>query len=136
MGNEFLELVGVNPHYIPEAGPGVNTNCVSCVNAAIDRLLGRDTGAVADPSVGYSGPNDLLRSAPFGFSRPTSPANVTTRLLSEGDGAIAVVRVEQSGSVEHVIIGINRGGNVRYIDPQVGSVVDLQPNLTVIPGYR
>jgi hypothetical protein len=67
---------------------------------------------------------------------PTSPANITTRLLSEGDGAIAVVRIEQTSSVEHVIVGVNRGGTVHYIDPQLGSIVELQPNLTVIPGYR
>ena len=72
----------------------------------------------------------------LGFSRPTSPANVTTRLLSEGDGAIAVVRIQQGGPVEHVIVGVNRGGTDSYIDAQLGSVVQLQPNLTVIPGYR
>ncbi|WP_348645978.1 toxin glutamine deamidase domain-containing protein [Rhizobium esperanzae] len=136
MEEEFPELAGVNPHYVEGAGPGVNTNCVSCVNATVDRLTGRNPNAVADPSSGYGVPNDLNSSAPFGFSKSTSPANVTTRLLSEGDGAIAVVRIQQTGAVEHVIVGVNRSGTVRYIDPQLGSVVELQPNLTVIPGYR
>ncbi len=136
MTDEFPELAGVNPHYVDGAGPGVNTNCVSCVNATVDRLTGRNPDAVAGPSNGYGTPNDLLPSAPFGFRSPTNPANVTNELVAQGDGAVAVVRIQQAGPVEHVIVGVNRGGTVHYIDPQLGSIVDLQPNLTVIPGYR
>jgi hypothetical protein len=136
MADEFPELTGVNPHYVDGAGPGVNTNCVSCVNATVDRLTGGNPDAVAGPSNGYGVPNDLNPSAPWGFRQPTSPANVTSELLADGDGAIAVVRIQQAGPVEHVIVGVNRGGTVYYIDPQLGSIVDLQPNLTVIPGFR
>ena len=137
MTDEFPELAGVNPHYVDGAGPGVNTNCVSCVNATVDRLTGRNPDAVAGPSNGYGVPNDLNPSAPWGFRQPTSPANVTNELLSQGDGAISVVGIQQSGTdIEHVIVGVNRGGTVHYIDPQLGAIVDLQPNLTVIPGYN
>ena len=41
----FPELDGVNPHYVPGAPRGVNTNCVSCVNAATQRLTGADPNA-------------------------------------------------------------------------------------------
>ncbi|WP_165689273.1 toxin glutamine deamidase domain-containing protein [Yoonia rosea] len=137
MTDEFPELAGVNPHYVDGAGPSENTNCVSCVNATVDRLTGRNPDAVAGPSNGYGVPNDLNPSAPWGFRQPTSPANVTNELLSQGDGAISVVRIQQSGTdIEHVIVGVNRGGTVHYIDPQLGAIVDLQPNLTVIPGYN
>ena len=136
MTDEFPELAGVNPYYVDGAGPGVNTNCVSCVNATVDRLTGRNPNAVAGASNGYGRPNDLLPLAPFGFRSPTNPANVTNELVAQGDGAVAVVRIQQAGPVEHVIVGVNRGGTVHFIDPQLGSIVDLQPNLTVIPGYR
>ncbi len=136
MTDEFPELAGVNPHYVDGAGPGVNTHCVSCVNATVERLTGRNPDAVAGPANGDGTPNDLLPSAPFGFRSPTNPANVTNELVAQGDGAVAVVRIQQAGPVEHVIVGVNRGGTVHYIDPQLGSIVDLQPNLTVIPGYR
>ncbi len=127
MTDEFPELAGVNPHYVDGASAGVN--------ATVDRLTGRNPNAVAAPSAGYGTPNDLLPSAPWGFSRATTPSSVTNTLLGQGDGAVAVVRIQQSGGVEHVIVGVNRGGTVHYVDPQLGSIVDLQPNLTVIPGY-
>lgn len=132
----FPELVGVNPHFVPGGTQGVNTNCVSCVNAAVARLTGRDLTAVASPSQGYAGRNDLLPSAPFGFSPATTPSGVTARLRAEGDGSVAVVIIPQSNGIEHAIVGVNRGGRVHFIDPQRGEVVRLQTDLTVIPGYN
>lgn len=136
MAEEFPELVGVNPYYVPGGGPGVNTNCASCVNAAVARLTRRNPSAVADPSSGYARRNDLLPSAPFGFAGPTTPSGVSARLAREGDGAVAVVTIPQANGVEHSIIGINRGGDIQFIDPQLGAIVQLRPNLTVIPGYN
>ncbi|WP_424942025.1 hypothetical protein [Aliiroseovarius crassostreae] len=46
-----------------------------------------------------------------------------------------MVRIQQAGDVEHVIVGVNKGGTVHYVDPQLGSIVELQPNLIVRPGY-
>ncbi|WP_299153688.1 hypothetical protein [uncultured Tateyamaria sp.] len=50
MTDEFPELAVVNPHYVDGAGPWVNTNCVSCVNATVDRMTGRNPSAVAGQS--------------------------------------------------------------------------------------
>jgi len=136
LDNEFPELVGVNPHFVKDADAGINTNCVSCVNAAVERLTGKNLNAVADPSNGYLGPNELLPSAPFGFSDFTTPSHVTSRLINEGDGAIAIVRIQQATDVEHAIIGVNKGGKVYYIDPQRSEIVDLKSDLIVKPGYR
>jgi hypothetical protein len=52
LADEFPELVGVNPHYVPDAPSGVNTNCISCANATQQRLLGTDPYAAANPSGG------------------------------------------------------------------------------------
>ncbi len=69
MTDEFPELAGVNPHYVDGAGPGINTNCVSCVNATVDRLTGRNPNAVAGQSNGYGTGSDLTPSAPWDLER-------------------------------------------------------------------
>ena len=130
METVFPELKGVNPHYVQDAGLGVNTNCVSCANAAQARLTGADPAAVASPSSGYSVGNDLLPSAPYGLQGETSVATVAQQMATAGDGAVGVVVIKQSG-IDHVINVANRGGTVYFIDAQMGKVVTLKPSLTV-----
>ena len=127
---EFPELRGVNPHYVENASVGVNTNCVSCVNAADARLRGADPSAVASPSGGYKGPNDLLPSIPFGF-RPEilSSSQIAAELLAAGNGARGVVLIMQPGGLNHVVNAVNHAGSVYFIDPQIGRVVDIRPDV-------
>jgi RHS repeat-associated protein len=131
LDKEFPGLVGVNPHYVPGAPPGTNTNCVSCANAGQARLTGANPAAVAEPSRGYAHPNELLPSAPFGFGQATTVASVKADLLQAGDGAVGVVRVLQGGNIEHVINATNRGGIVYFLDVQSGHIVELNPNVQV-----
>jgi hypothetical protein len=131
MGTQFPELEGVNPHYVDGAGLGVNTNCVSCVNASQARLTGTDATAVASPSTGYANQNSLLPSAPFGLQPPTSVTVVTQQMTTAGDGAVGVVLVQQPGGVSHVINVVNQGGKVFFVDTQMGKIVTLNPSLTV-----
>jgi filamentous hemagglutinin len=131
MSEVFPELNGVNPFYVENAGPGVNTNCVSCTNAVQARLTGQDANAVASPSNGYANLNGLLPSAPFGFGAPTTPASVVTEMLQAGDGAVRPLVISQPGGVSHVINAINSGGQVYFVDSQIGKIVTLQPNLSV-----
>jgi len=131
METEFPQLKGVNPHYVEGARPGVNTNCVSCVNAAQARLTGADPAAVASPSTGYADQNALRPSAPLGFQDETSVAAVIQQMTAEGDGAVGVVLIHQSGPIKHVINVVNKGGKVYFIDAQIGKIVTLKPNLTV-----
>ena len=130
MGNEFPELRGVNPHYVENAGPGVNTNCVSCVNAAQQRLSGQAADAVAD-ATRYGNQNGLLPSAPFGFGPTTTPAVVMDEMLAAGDGAARPFIIQQPGNVQHVINVVNRNGQVHFIDSQMGQVVTLHPTIPV-----
>jgi hypothetical protein len=128
----FPELAGVNPHYVADAGIGVNTNCVSCVNAVDARLKGANPSAVAGPSIGYKGPNDLLPSIPLGFHKETYTVETIVQEISrDGHGARGVVMIKQPNGVDHVINVVNKNGTVFFIDGQLGRVVTLQPNLTV-----
>ena len=132
MTEVFPELEGVNLYYVQNAGRGVNTNCVSCANAAQLRLTGQDLNALASPSNGYGRFSDLLPSAPLGYGAPTSVAQITAEMLEAGSGAVGTVVINQgAGNVMHVINVTNRAGQIYYIDAQMGAIVNLQPNLTV-----
>lgn len=130
----FPELKGVNPHYVDGAGPGVNTNCVSCANATTARLLGDDTTAVSSSS-GYGTGNDLLYSAPFGTRKNLTVEDVNKLMSQEGDGAIGIVIINQ-GNIDHVINVVNRNGTTYYIDTQIGKIVELDPSLKLELGTR
>jgi len=135
LADEFPELVGVNPHYVPDAPPGVNTNCISCANATQQRLLGTDPYTVANPSGGhYGSPNDLLPSAPFGFQPVTTAAEVSARMLEYGNGSVGVLRIQQGGPIEHVINVVNRNDTVYFIDSQSGHIVNIKPDVPVLLG--
>ena len=130
MESIFPELKGVNPHYVEDAAAGVNTNCVSCVNAAQQRLTGQNPNAVATPSAGYANQNALLPSAPFGFGSSTNPASVVAEMQQAGNGAVRPLIVQQSG-VDHVINVANRNGQIYFIDTQLGQIVRPQPDVVV-----
>jgi len=128
--DDFPELVGVNPHYIQNAQPGVNTNCVSCVNAAQQRLLGVSSDATASATK-YSDQNGLLPSAPFGFGPETTPADVVSEMLQAGNGAARPLIILQPGNIKHVINVVNKDGVVYFIDSQMGKVVNLRGDVPV-----
>ncbi|MFC5475790.1 filamentous hemagglutinin N-terminal domain-containing protein [Paraherbaspirillum soli] len=135
MEEVFPELKGVNPHYVENAGAGVNTNCVSCVNATQQRLTGLNPAAVADPSKGYGKFNDLLPSAPFGFEREAmNSAAVEAEMLQRGSGAVSPVVIQQPGGVMHVVNVVNRNGQVYFVDPQMGSIVTIRQNVPLFLG--
>jgi hypothetical protein len=127
----FPELNGVNPHYVENAPPGVNTNCVPCAIAADKRLNGVDLNAVATPSNGYRTLNDLLPITPFGFGDEISVANATATLLARGEGATAPLVIDQGNSVLHVITGIVRNAKVYWVDTQMNKIVTLNPSVIV-----
>jgi len=133
----FPELEGVNPHYVEGAGPGVNTNCVASTNAATARLTGEDPHAMASPSRGYQTPDGLLPSVPFGLrKRDYSVSQVIEEMKKMGDGALGVVVIDQGGPVLHAINVVNRGGEVFFIDTQIGKIVVLRPDLKLRLGVR
>jgi Papain fold toxin 1, glutamine deamidase len=131
LGDVFPELVGVNPHYVPGAPAGTNTNCASCANAAQARLSGLDVEATALPSGRYAGQNDLLPSAPLGFQPPTTVAAIEQQMLAAGDGAYGVVLIGPENTTQHVINVVNRNGVVYFVDTQLGRIVTLPPNVEV-----
>jgi hypothetical protein len=136
LAEEFPELEGVNPHYVPDGAKGTNTNCVSCTNAVTNRLLG-DTSAVAKATGGYRVPNDLLPTAPFGFESDMLTADaIEKKMLEGGHGAMGAIRIPLGDDYEHAINVINSNGKIHFIDGQSGKIVTLKPDMKVHFGKR
>ena len=72
----------------------------------------------------------MLPSAPFGFGDATTPQAVITEMQQAGSGATRPVIIEQNG-VDHVINVVNHGGQVYFVDTQMGMIVTLKPNVVV-----
>jgi hypothetical protein len=128
-GDDLAHLQGVNPHYVPGAGFGVNINCTACANAVQSRLLGLDSTAVATRSAGYGTENSLLPSAPFGFGGPMTRDAVLLEMLARGEGATHPLIILQPGGPSHVITVTVLNGRVHFIDGQMERVVTLQPRV-------
>ena len=129
---EFPELVGVNPHYVESAGPGVNINCASCANAAHERLTRANPEATSQPSGRYANRNELLPSAPMGFGDFGTVSAATQEMIRRGEGATAPLIIKQGDSSPmHVVNTVNRDGKVRFIDAQSSHVVELHPGVSV-----
>ncbi|MCD1261696.1 pre-toxin TG domain-containing protein [Paenibacillus athensensis] len=124
----FPELKNINPHYVEDASPGINTNCTSCANATHSRLSGTDLEAIAQNMKGYGYHNDLLPSSPWGFEKPSSVSEVIEQVSKKSDGFTAPVVIHQ-GNILHVINVINKNGEVIFIDSQIGKIVELDPKL-------
>jgi Papain fold toxin 1, glutamine deamidase len=131
LGDVFPELVGVNPHYLPNAPSGTNVNCFSCANAAQARLSGLDAEATALPSTRYGGMADLYPSVPLGFQPPTTVAAIEQQMVAAGNGAYGLVLIGPEGATQHVINVMNRDGVVYFVDTQLGRIVTLPPNVEV-----
>lgn len=119
-------LDGVNPHY-KKGGP--NNNCVSCALAATRRLTGKDPDAISEPSSGAVWPNNLLPEYPWGAVFDTNLSEVEAELIKQGDGSVAAVIINQQfadpRAPQHVILALFKNGEIVYIDPQIGAIVEL-----------
>jgi len=119
----FPELVGVNPHYVEGAGPGVNLNCASCVDAAALRLRGIEPDAVA-LNTGWTAEVNL-GSARYGFRPTTTLAEATREMLGRGESAHASVIINKV----HAINAAVRDFELHWVDTQSGHIVTLNPGV-------
>jgi hypothetical protein len=61
----------------------------------------------------------------------TDPSALGSTYIPAGDGAARPLLILQPGGVSHVINAVNSGGQVYFIDSQMGQIVKLQPNIPV-----
>lgn len=123
----FPELAGINQGY--KTIEGTTTNCVSCVNAFMARLAG-DTDAVATPGAAQ----DAWFLNVFGLRKPTTVDEAIAKIVKYDEPYGAVVIDQGTDVTRHVVGFINQGGNVIFVDPQMGKVVTLKPTLKVEVG--
>ncbi|WP_208601087.1 hemagglutinin repeat-containing protein [Methylobacterium brachiatum] len=132
---EFPLLKGINPGYT-EGEAGTSTNCVSCVNAFMDRMAAASTdgkagdlNATAEPG-GTRYEKDIKV---WGTRGPLTVEAAIQDIVSQGNGAYGAVVILQPGT-RHIIGFLNLEGRAVFIDPQSGSIVKLSPNFQVRVG--
>ena len=120
---QFPELSGINPGY-PNV-LGTTTNCVSCVNAYMQRMAG-ELNAIAMPGKAQYPRNIEV----WGFSKELTTNQAISQIQAKSNGAYGALVIEQSG-VDHVIGYLNNNGVATFVDTQSGNIVKLSPGLTV-----
>ncbi|NPU94665.1 MAG: hypothetical protein HPY82_22360 [Gammaproteobacteria bacterium] len=130
MDAEFPELVGINPHWVPDGGPGVNTNCMSVAICVYKTLNG-------DPQVaeqtGYAGRNALLPYQGMGGTEYVLP-DLLSFVANAPDGHVGFVEIfvgatpDGRNTLWHVINAIKRDGELYFVDAQRGEIVEISPD--------
>jgi hypothetical protein len=128
-------LDGLNPHYVEDGGPGVNTNCEACVIAFYRRLTGQDPYAVERATTGRTNGDAIKRIAGLPYSG-LSLDDIEHMLLSnDRSPRIGFILIDQGNDSFHAINYIKLRRSVIYVDAQMSRVVQLKCDLTVRVGY-
>lgn len=94
-----------------------------------DDKFREDRHATSEPSEGAVWPNNLLPEYPFGIREKTNPEEISIELGSQGNGSIAAIVINQDPTdpnvADHVITAVNFDGEIIYVDPQLGAIVEL-----------
>lgn len=137
----FPELShGVNPKL--RTDPAHQVNCQSCVTATDRSLSGSPSSAVPRPldANGYPMPDQRFDwpssvDNALGGNNPIRPASsyddIATELENAGDGARGIVhgmRQDANGNPipGHVFNVVNRGGQIHWVDGQIGGYAYLE----------
>jgi hypothetical protein len=128
-------LDGLNPGYVENGGPGVNTNCELCAVAFFKRLSGRDLNAVARTTTGRTNGDaifELMGKPDTGLSLD----DIEQMLLSNDlYPKVGFVLIDQGYRNFHAVNYIKLRRNIIYVDPQMGKVVQLKRDLKVEVGF-
>ncbi|MBB5574991.1 MULTISPECIES: hypothetical protein [Rhizobium] len=93
------------------------------------RLAG-DADAVATPGVAQ----DAWFLNVFGLRKPATVDEAVAKIIKYDEPYGAVVIDQGPDVARHVVGFINQGGNVIFVDPQMGKIVTLKPTLKVEVG--
>ncbi len=120
-------LGDVNPNFdeFDTESPYCN-NCGSCAYAVYQRLEGNDPTACASAdNIGY---NDEMTALTGMDQVPMSPQEIEQRLLSEGEGAHAIIGIDRAEGAGHWFNAACLNGRVVAIDGQSGEIREWPPD--------
>jgi hypothetical protein len=135
IADEFPELKNINPHYVENAPPGINTNCVSaaiCTKVTLEGTPATSVPMRLENGRGYYGSfSDFNAYAPYG-TKQTTISDIVGEMSQAGHGSNGFVFINQGKDAPwHVINVVNKQGNVMFIDSQMGKIVVPKPDLNV-----
>lgn len=116
----------INPNfdaYDPES-PYCN-NCGSCALAVHQRLEGSTDSCASAENIGY---NDEMNALTGMEQVPMKPEEIESRLLSEGNGAHAIIGIDRAEGPGHWFNAACIDGKVVAIDGQTGEITDWPPD--------
>ena len=98
---------------------GGGVNCVNCAIASEYTLRG--SAASALPASGPLPINLITREFGGSFAPVSGPMEIGSILSRSGNGASGVVFGQGTG-MNHVWNAVNQGGNIRFLDGQIGGL--------------
>lgn len=130
VGTYEEELEKVNPNY---GKVGYDKNCQRCVACYEARLRGYNVTALPRPmrdalgsrnkEYGYSA---VFENGVFevcgGSTGDMAKIKIAVLMYGYGEGARAIVRIPRENKTGHVIMAINAGGGIMFVDPQTGKL--------------
>lgn len=127
MKNKKPDEAGTIRNVNPKNG---KQNCVNCSIATDSTLSGRPASALPGKPTNIS---ILEKHFDAKFSSIMSKSNIETGMLKAGDGARGIVFGSRGqGQVGHVFNVVNQKGVIRFLDGQIGKVVDFSSS----QGYK
>lgn len=125
--SELPQWLGdINPNYDPyDVDSPYCNNCGSCTYAVWRRLQGDTEICATAQNIGYNSEMTALT----GMEQvPMSPYEIEQRLLSQGNGAHAIIGIDRSEGPGHWFNAACIDGKVVAIDGQTGEIHDWPPD--------
>ncbi len=130
VGDYLEELEKVNPNH---GKSGYTRNCQRCVACYEARLRGYDVTALPKPKYDVLGNRStvygygaIFKGGAFescgGNTGLAAEAHAAALVYGYGEGARAIVRIPRRNRTGHVIMAINTGDGILFVDPQTGEL--------------
>lgn len=125
--NDIQSWLGdINPNFdaFDPDSPYCN-NCGSCALAVYKRLEGDTESVASAENIGY---NEEMEALTGMEQVSMSPEEIERSLLTQGDGAHAIIGIDRAEGAGHWFNAANIGGRIVAIDGQTGEIRDWPPD--------
>jgi hypothetical protein len=119
-------LNDINPNFDEfDTDSPFSNNCGSCAYSVYQRLEGNTDACATADNIGY---NDEMTALTGMEQVSMSPKDIETRLLTQGDGAHAIIGIDRADGAGHWFNAACIDGKVVAIDGQTNQTFDWPPD--------